>query len=431
VPMAPRCGTPARPKTSRGDLEELQGTESMRPCTPGVQASRSARPCTPMAKNLSDRNDEDVVVTTPQRKSQASAQDSSSDSSSSSSSSSSNEAGEVEMACDSPGLGNTGAAKELLAHAVDLALGSQVATASSGADVKALEQVEGSDGDGDSLEVAPASTTHALGNTQASNVLGDTLASNALGNTAAAQQLCDDAISAAVGSAVNAVAFNTTSGTVDDVEMGGTMNFGGTVGTMRATMGESRPMAMTLGATGDVPPVAPGEEFPGDCSLPATPVAQGTTALLRAALGSSSDDEEGEPLSPTLMSICYEQSPTWRDLNSSLGDYSPSIILVDDTHWTPCKPLPRQEQEQEAVTEVPPMCSPSPCSPPAPRSKRQARKERPVRCCDPEPLSARGHERHAQEMAALGLPVGGRSPALRRPSRPQGGVRHIAVAGGA
>merc|ERR1719502_1022752 len=206
---------------------------------------------------------------------------------------------------------------------------------------------------------------------------------------------------------------------------GGTLHrtLGATAGgTLKRTMGGT--LHATLGATGDVPPIAPGEGLPGDDSAPTTPRPQGTFAMLQAALASDDEeDSEGEPLSPTLMSICRpsSQSPTRRDLNSSLGD-SPSIILVEDTHWTPCKPLPRQTHE-----EIPPACSPSPCSPPAPCSKRKARKERPVRCLSPEPLSARGRERHAQEMAALGLPVD--APRSARRLRPQGGVRHIAVVG--
>merc|ERR1740133_399294 len=122
----------------------------------------------------------------------------------------------------------------------------------------------------------------------------------------------------------------------------GTANLGGTA---RATMGASKKvtmaastalgetgkatfgasmagtLAMTLGATGDIPPVAPGEGFPGDDSLPSTPTPQGVATLLRGALASASrdneenheasEDNEGtQDLSMTLMSVCHPFSPS-------------------------------------------------------------------------------------------------------------------------
>jgi len=434
VPMPPRVGTPARP-TSRHGEDEVLAPGTPRPRTPAMQAPRGAlRPCTPC-------NEEGEVVVTPRKPTQVRISDipSACDKSSDSSSSSSDDE-DIDV---SPGLGNTAAAKELcdmaVAAACDMACDSQspkaveaVAESTGALDAQAaFSQAFGADMFGsakavsksataplDPLEAAPPASSPTLGDTL-SNTLGGTAN---LGNTAAAWQLCDDAISAAVGSAVNSVAFNGTYGSVHDVETGDMICTIGGVdgGTLRTNMGGT--MGMTLGATGDVPPIAPGEGLSDHDMIPTSPEARGTTALLRDALGACSDDDEDqEQLSMSLMSIC---SPTRRDyLNSSLGD-SPSIILVEDNHWTPCKALPRAKDAEDV-----PQCSPSPCSPPAPRSKRKDRKVRPVRCLSPQPLSARGHERHDKEMAELGLPVD--APRSARRPRPQGGVRHIAVAGGA
>jgi len=446
VPLAPRCSTPGRPRTRHGDLDdEMKPLATPRPGTPSKQTPRSSsRPSTPMKKNLSDKADADVAVTTPTRTAQA-YQTSHAADDDMSSSSSEDSAAQVDLSSDSPGLGNTGAARELcdmaVAAAVDLAFGSEP-----------VEQTREDPGSPDSLEGAlpPSAAEEIFRNTL--NTLN-----NELGNTAAAQQLCDDAISAAVGSAVTAVALNCTAGSVDGCQsLCGTFGGTGVRSLAGATMGESMGYGRTLGATGDVPPVLPGEgmmetlDMRGDdedagSPLPTTPVPQGTATFLRRALGAcTEEDEEGEPLSPTLMSICRSssQSPTKRHLNSSFGD-SPSIIFVDDTHWTPCKPLSRQLSPAPSYSndeEMPPMCSPSPCSPPAPRSKRKAQKERPVRCLSPTPLSARGRERHVQEMAEFGQskawaeerkwkPVVG--PMSARGMRPQGRGRHVAMSGGA
>merc|ERR1719502_984438 len=145
---------------------------------------------------------------------------------------------------------------------------------------------------------------------------------------------------------------------------GGTLHrtLGATAGgTLKRTMGGT--LHATLGATGDVPPIAPGEGLPGDDSAPTTPRPQGTFAMLQAALASDEeDDSEGEPLSPTLMSICRPStpSPTKKDLNTSLVSDSPSIIILEDTHRTPHKALP--------CPMSPPQCSP--CSPRPPSGKR-------------------------------------------------------------
>jgi len=437
--MPPRVGTPARPRSRRGDVDDEQ---SPRPHTPATQVPGTPRPTRkaqrlpgtprPGSKGLHndtltssatlDACDDSVKIGSPGRTGRALAAEMSSDTSSSD-----EEAEAVEMACDSP-LGNTGAAKELcnvaIAAAVGMAFGSdahnQDAKSSAAANAEpAPEAKSGAKCQAlDKCEAAPLKNTANFGNT-----LNNT---GVLGNTATAMMLCDDAIAAAVGAAVDGLNLNGTCGTVDDVVSGGTMmmTLGSAGGTMRATKGASMAgtLGMTLGATGDVPPIEPGEDLPGDVSLPTTPQKE-TAQMLREALASDDDedDEDREALSPTLMSICSPGSPapSKRDLNASLGD-SPSIILLDDTHWTPCKPLSRP-------------LSPSPCSPRPPSSRRKGeRKQRPVRCGSPEALSARGRKRHEQEMAALGTVHMSSVLPSARGSRPRGrGVRHFAVAGGA
>jgi len=284
-----------------------------------------------------------------------------------------------------------------------------------------LDSADSSDSSGSgSLDSLVGVAAGALGNTV--GVLGDALTNDPLGNTAAAMQLCDEAISAAMGSAVDEFAFNAT-GNLSLGATGGTMCFGATSNTMAGTM--ARTFGQTLGATGDIPPIEPGAELHSDSDQPTTPRPQGAFALLQGAIGDEDDDdhdESREPLSPTLMSICNPTSPTWSPskkdmMNSSLGD-SPSIIFMESNHFTPCKPMARP-------------VSPSPVTPVAPvEIRKQEKKERPIRCGEPEALSARGRERHQQEMAALGIPVDGSRSARGR--RPNGrGVRNIAVAGGA
>merc|ERR1719482_2424723 len=152
------------------------------------------------------------------------------------------------MACDSP-LGNTGAAKDLcnmaIANAVDMAFGMQAtsgtdALASTSADAEVATNKSACSGTGafggaaivegaasGSYDCAlpansGASASGSLDSLEAQAPLGNTAAlgstlNNTLGNTAAARQLCDDAISAAVGSAVNALGFNGTSGSHYDL----------------------------------------------------------------------------------------------------------------------------------------------------------------------------------------------------------------------
>jgi len=257
---------------------------------------------------------------------------------------------------------------------------------------------------------------------------------NTLGNTGAAHQLCSDAIDAVVSSAVDALVFGGTGASLlEDVEFGGTaMTFAGTVGmantrgsTFAGTLGatgdvppvfgeEKITFGNTLGATGNIPQVEPGDVIPGDLSMPTTPrtlTRTGTMNFLQAALG----NEDKEPLSPSLMSISYHSpSPTKRDLESSFQGDSPSIIILEDAQWVPCKPslAPKDESVSASKDEH------------VPASKE----ERPVRCGSPAPLSARGRERHEREMAAL-LAAGKKNV---RGSRPRGkGMRHLSVAGGA
>lgn len=181
---------------------------------------------------------------------------------------------------------------------------------------------------------------------------------------------------------------------------------------------------------------------------------QGTAAMLQAALAADEADDlntSREPLSPTLISICrpYSPSPTRkRDLNASFGD-SPSIILMESAQWTPRKVLSLALSPAVSSPSSPPS-PPSPRSPPPCSSRRRSpsedaprklkrnssagsKKDRPVRCGSIEPLSARGRERHSQEMAKLGLKVDGDgSQSARGPQRPRGrGGRHFAMVGGA
>jgi len=505
--MVPRIGTPGRPRSRRGDLDDLMPETPLKPDSGRRSCPGTPRPCTPSSK-VRDLNvsDDDVNVASPGRAAQSSSVDTSN---------SSDDAEVVEMDCNSP-LGNTGAAKELcniaIKAAVDMAFGQATLGADGqttlgpcgqatlipeavvdaemsdkrsvtglvagicGAAVEydAAQPADGSSGSLDSLGATaadPLTNTAAFGTTS-NNALGNT----GLGNTAAAMRLCDDAISAAVGSAVDQLAcdLDGSCGSIDEHDMGGTcMTLGGTgratmggsmafAGTAKATMSSSMglggtargameaskkitmgastalgetgkatlgtsmagTLAMTLGATGDIPPVAPGEGFPGDDSLPSTPTPQGVATLLRGALASASTDNEDnqeasednegpQDLSMTLMSVChpFSPSPTKKDMmNASLGD-SPSIILLDDSHWTPCKPSSR------------PL---SPAAPPSPKAPSRRKSERPVKCGSPTPLSARGMDRHRAEMAALGLPVDGHRGACA--GRPRG---TRAVAGGA
>jgi len=497
--MPPRIGTPGRPRSRRGDLDDLMPETPLKPDSGRRSCPGTPRPCTPSSKVRDlDVSDDDVNVASPGRTAQSSSVDTSS---------SSDDAEVVEMDCTSP-LGNTGAAKELcniaIKAAVDMAFGQATlgadgqatlgscgqATLGAGAVVDAevsdkksvtglvagicgaavtYDAAQPADGSSGSLDSLGATAAEPLMNTAAfGTTFNNTLGNTALGNTAAAMRLCDDAISAAVGSAVDQLAcdLDGSCGSIDEHDMGGTcmtlggtgkatmggsMAFAGTAnlgGTARATMGASKKvtmaastalgetgkatfgasmagtLAMTLGATGDIPPVAPGEGFPGDDSLPSTPTPQGVATLLRGALASASrdneenheasEDNEGtQDLSMTLMSVChpFSPSPTKKDmLNASLGD-SPSIILLDDSHWTPCKPLSR------------PL---SPAAPPSPKAPSRRKSERPVKCGSPTPLSARGLDRHKAEMAALGLPMDGHRGACA--GRPRG---TRAVAGGA
>jgi hypothetical protein len=262
---------------------------------------------------------------------------------------------------------------------------------------------------------------------------------NPLGNTGAAKQLCADAIDAVVSSAVDALVLGGTNASLlEDVDCGNSMvmTFGGTVGlgntrrtnlggTLGATgdvppfvpgeekisFGHSR-LGMSLGATGNIPQVQPGDVIPGDTSEPTTP-RRSTMNFLKAALG----NEDREPISPSLMSISHHTpSPTKRDLESSFQGDSPSLIILEDSHWVPCKPLPQKQEPSKDERQ-------------SSKDERQSSKdERPVRCGSPAPLSARGRERHEREMAAL-LAAGKKSV---KGSRPRGkGVRHLSVAGGA
>jgi hypothetical protein len=312
--------------------------------------------------------------------------------------------------------------------------------AEDGPHVMSGERMAGPDSPGtnaSSIEVGKSGVTKVQDtkNNFASTGLGDTL-----GNTGAAMALCDDAIAAAVSSAVDAVCLGNTAGSLmEDIDpdclantAGGMMTtFGGTKGSM---LGQSM---KSLGATGDVPPVMPGEGMPGDVSVPATP--SKTAHLLKAVL---ENEEERDPVSPSLMSILQPTSPCpqKRALESSFAD-SPSLIILEDTHWTICKHFPEHASPPQKQASPPQSLRSSkeelspPHSPPASkvlvreRSPSSCKKDRPVRCLSPQPLSARGRERHEREMAALGLQSGARSA---RGSRPRGkGLRHVSVAGGA
>lgn len=226
--------------------------------------------------------------------------------------------------------------------------------------------------------------------------------------------------------------------------------FGGTLGATGSkpsqpdggAMGSTAPLGATGCITGDTLKVtlgAAGGAGPMDASAPVTP--SRTAAVLRAALD---EEEAGEPVSPSLMSVCGHLSPAAmkRDPNASFGD-SPSIVILEDARESGSfsKGLSSQEEEEEAHDEQEPMHAGAhwtPCkslsrqhSPRTPRTPRsRSKKDRPIRCRSPEPLSARGRERHMQEMAALGLQGGGARSA--RGPRPRGrGMRHVAVAGGA
>jgi len=193
--------------------------------------------------------------------------------------------------------------------------------------------------------------------------------------------------------------------------------------------------------------------------------------LQQALTTDSSDEEDGQPdadLSATLMSICGPCSPVAKkDLNASLGD-SPSIIMLDerDFHWTSYKSLPKPlsptpssptsscDSPTHAYTEalaVPcsartsceslpksartsceslPMSARTSCESLPKSSPRIKKKDRPIKCGNVEPLSARGHDRHRKEMEALGLPMEALSATMgalgsARSRRPRG------MAGGA
>jgi hypothetical protein len=480
--MPPRVATPARPKTRRGDSDEHQ---SPRPRTPSAQDQASSeesqsetadgrssrrpstsdrskrvagtpRPRTPAVRGELEQAaaDDDVMVASPGRREPA-AEARSPDTTNSNA-----EAEVIEMACESP-LGNTGAAKDLctlaIAAAVDMAFGGQQTHAE--ADDKAgcgtretapakhaarrpLEKKKRVPAGALDSSSSTSSSSSSGGTAELCNTatFGNTL-SNTLGNTGGATRLCDEAIAAAVGSAVNEIVLNGSSELLDDIEgEGSPMSQGGadgalgcsmarTGGTMRGTLGNSmrRTFGGTLGATGDIPPVAPGEGLPGDSPTATTPRPQEHLALLGGVLGSDDeDDEEGEPLSPTLISICRPSSasPTKRDLSASFDD-SPSIVILEDTQWTPCKALPRPSSPVAPGPKVKEATEVKADSP-----DLKWRKHRPVSLGAAEPLSARGRERHMQEMAALGLPVDSHRSVVNNRARGRR-VRHIAVAGGA
>lgn len=448
----PRAGTPGRPKSRRGEEDPFDNDQDQplgsppRPCTPGMRVPGTPRPGsaqrvpgtprrprTPRAAAEQPHNDwasDDVVIASPERTvPEARSPDSSSTSSCSA---------DAELIENNSPLGNTGVANDLcniaIAAAVDIAVGNTavmtgnvgIASAKPGVEIESHAIARITAGKTDiptRTEVAPAATT-----------LREHDMQNTLGNTGAAHQLCSDAIDAVVSSAVDALLLGGTNASLlEDVEFGGTaMTFAGTVGmantrgskfagTLGATgdvppvFGEEKiTFGNTLGATGNIPQVEPGDVIPGDLSMPTTPRTLTRTAtmnFLQAALG----NEDKEPLSPSLMSISHHSpSPTKRDLESSFQGDSPSIVILEDAQWVPCKPsfAPKDESVSASKDEH------------VPASKE----ERPVRCGSPAPLSARGRERHEREMAAL-LAAGKKNV---RGSRPRGkGMRHLSVAGGA
>lgn len=438
--------------------ETSPGRESPKPCTPGMTGMRvpgtprpgsaqrapgtPRRPRTPRAS--ADQGppamvSDDVVIASPERPTPVPKEHSSPGSSSSSSSSSSVEAELVDVAHNSP-LGNTGLAKDLCDVAIAAAVGNVTYTnehlettkSKAGVEIEshAIASITAGES-GERSESTPpedkASGVREANGAPLESTMRENDGSNPLGSTGAARQLCADAIDAVVSSAVDALVLGGTSASLlEDVECGNSMvmTFGGTVGlgntrrtnlggTLGATgdvpptlpgeekisFGNSR-LGMSLRATGNIPQVAPGNVMPGDTSEPTTP-RKSTMNFLKAALG----NEDREPVSPSLMSISHHTpSPTKRDLESSFQGDSPSLIILEDSHWVPCKPLPpKQEPSKE-------------------------KDERPVRCGSPAPLSARGRERHEREMAAL-LAAGKKGA---KGSRPRGkGVRHLSVAGGA
>jgi len=102
-------------------------------------------------------------------------------------------------------------------------------------------------------------------------------------------------------------------------------------------------------------------------------------------------------LSATLISIAGPCSPSPRkDHDSSYAD-SPSLVILEDPRFTPCKTLPRPASPQ------------APASPKTPKreprsgrlSSRGRAEDRPIRCRSPEPLSARGRERLESERREL------------------------------
>jgi hypothetical protein len=462
---------PGTPRPGSSSAQRVPGTPR-RPRTPRAAAEQEEK----------DPVSDDVVIASPERKAPTPKEDQS-PGSSSSSSSSSGDAELIDVANNSP-LGNTGLAKDLcdvaIAAAVNIAFGNlSDANANPGATnskpgVEIESHAIASLTAGETLSVTaaqesmlpvPSDSAESKSSPTKPAPLENTLRENdfktTFGNTGGAHKLCSDAIDAVVESAMEGLVFGGTAASLlEDVDCGGTMNmtFGGTAG-----LGNTRRsnLAGTLGATGDVPPVAPGEEMaplgntklgmslgatgnmpqaapgevtfgntklgaslaatgnipqvapgeviPGDVSVPTTP-RRNTMNFLKAALG----NEENAPVSPSLMSIShYTPSPTKRDLDASYQGDSPSLVILEEANWVPCKPLPAPTL-------------PAPKALPAPKEEKD---ERPVRCGSPAPLSARGRERHEREMAAL-LAAGKKS--ARGGSRPRGkGVRHLSVAGGA
>lgn len=337
------------------------------------------------------------------------------------------------------GLSNTGVARQLCDEAISDALGSAVEAA-----------FRTSSGSNASVDDCGGSMIMTLGGTSGGAAKA-TMGASMVGASSGAKK-------AAMGSSMAGTAGGAKKATMavsfggNDAAMGASMvaTFGGKQATMgaSATFGGKNTFAATLGATGDVPPVAPGDGLPDDESLPMSPRPHGSTAMMlqQALTTEDSEEEDGEPvadLSATLMSICGPCSPVpKKDLNASLGD-SPSIIMLDerDFHWTTYKSLPTPlsptpssaasscDSPTHAYTEalaVPcsartsceslpksartsceslPMSARTSCESLPKSSPRIKKKDRPIKCGSVEPLSARGHDRHRKEMEALGLPM--------------------------